>query len=51
MTKEEIKELKALTEELRNTVNNEIFKNASNFEILKALLQCAIINSQKNKEA
>ena len=39
-------EIKRLLKELRETVGNELFQNATDFEILKALLQCAIIKSK-----
>ena len=46
MSEQETTEIKTLIAELRDNANNEIFKNASDFEILKALLECAIIKSK-----
>ena len=40
-------EIKQLIKELREVVGNDLFRNASDHEIIKALLECAIIQSKK----
>ena len=47
MNEQEIKEIAELTEELRTAVDNDLFTNATDFEIIKSLIQCAIIKSNE----
>lgn len=47
MSKKELAEIAELTEELRTAVDNDLFTNATDFEIIKSLIQCAIIKSNE----
>lgn len=47
MNENELKELSELLNKFRNAVDTDIFYNATDFEILKAFTECAIINVKK----
>lgn len=46
MGENELKELSELLKEFRNTIDKDVFYRASDFDILKAFVQCAIIKSK-----
>lgn len=46
MNNEELKRLSDLLNEFRDTVNNDIFYRATDFEILKSFVECAITQSK-----
>lgn len=46
MSNEELKELSELLNGFRDTIDQEIYYRATDFEILKAFVQCAIIQSK-----
>ena len=46
MSNEELKELSELLNEFRNTIDEDMYYRATDFDILKSFVQCAIIKSK-----
>lgn len=46
MSEAELKELSELLREFRNTIDEDMYYRATDFEILKSFVQCAIIQSK-----
>lgn len=46
MSNEELKELSKLLNEFRDSIDKDMYYRATDFEILKSFVQCAIIQSK-----